>query len=411
MFEARFQSFEDRAERAASGPRLAALRTELARRGLTGFIVPRSEPPSERIRAGVRAAARLADRLFGLRRIAIVLMERALLFVDGRYTLQAREQVGVPRCSPSSTWWRRPRTGGSRRISRPAIGSVTTPCCILSRVRSELGKACAAAGANAGRGRARLDRRHLGRSPRAAHRAVTLHDIRLRRGSRRGQARAHPRRDAKAARRRAGRVGPPRGSAWAFNIRGADVAHTPLPLAFAVVPQAGRPSLYVDGRKLSNKVRNRLEALADVPRAVRFRRLARSARPAKQTMRLDQATAADRALRSSSPATAARSRAGRARSRGMKAVKNEIEIAGARAAHIRDGAAVTRFLAWFDREAPRGKLTEIDAVAALESFRRDTGLLRTFPFRPSPARVPTARSYITASPAGAIASLRRVSCF
>jgi Xaa-Pro aminopeptidase len=64
----------------------------------------------------------------------------------------------------------------------------------------------------------------------------------------------------------------------------------------------------------------------------------------------------------------------------MKAVKNEVEIAGARAAHIRDGAAVTRFLAWFDREAPRGKLTEIDAVAALESFRRDTGLLKDISF-------------------------------
>src|SRR4029453_12546131 len=64
----------------------------------------------------------------------------------------------------------------------------------------------------------------------------------------------------------------------------------------------------------------------------------------------------------------------------MKAVKNEIEIAGARAAHLRDGAAVTRFLAWFDREAPRGKLTEIDAVEALESFPRETGLLKDVSF-------------------------------
>src|SRR5262245_28484245 len=64
----------------------------------------------------------------------------------------------------------------------------------------------------------------------------------------------------------------------------------------------------------------------------------------------------------------------------MKAVKNEVEIAGARAAHIRDGAAVTRFLAWFDREAPGGSLTEIDAVAALESFRRETGLLKDISF-------------------------------
>jgi Xaa-Pro aminopeptidase len=64
----------------------------------------------------------------------------------------------------------------------------------------------------------------------------------------------------------------------------------------------------------------------------------------------------------------------------MKAVKNDTEIAGARAAHVRDGAAMVRFLAWLDREGPHGKLTEIDAVAALESFRRDTGLLKDVSF-------------------------------
>ena len=64
----------------------------------------------------------------------------------------------------------------------------------------------------------------------------------------------------------------------------------------------------------------------------------------------------------------------------MKAVKNATEIAGTHAAHTRDGAAVANFLAWFDREAPKGKLTEIDAVAALETFRRDTGLLKELSF-------------------------------
>src|SRR5262249_47341465 len=64
----------------------------------------------------------------------------------------------------------------------------------------------------------------------------------------------------------------------------------------------------------------------------------------------------------------------------MRAVKNDTEIAGARAAHVRDGAAMARFLAWFDQEAPRGKLTEIDAVAALETFRRDTGKLKDISF-------------------------------
>jgi Xaa-Pro aminopeptidase len=64
----------------------------------------------------------------------------------------------------------------------------------------------------------------------------------------------------------------------------------------------------------------------------------------------------------------------------MKAVKNPVEIAGARAAQARDGAAMVRFLAWFDREAPKGELTEIDAVKALESFRRETGMLKDVSF-------------------------------
>ena len=64
----------------------------------------------------------------------------------------------------------------------------------------------------------------------------------------------------------------------------------------------------------------------------------------------------------------------------MKAVKNPVEIEGARQAQRRDGAAVTRFLAWFDREAPRGQLTEIGAAEALESFRRDTGKLKDVSF-------------------------------
>ena len=64
----------------------------------------------------------------------------------------------------------------------------------------------------------------------------------------------------------------------------------------------------------------------------------------------------------------------------MKAVKNATEIAGTRAAHAARRRGGTRFLAWFDREAPGGKLTEIDAVAALETFRRDTGLLKEMSF-------------------------------
>ena len=117
-------------------------------------------------------------------------------------------------------------------------------------------------------------------------------------------------------------------------------------------------------------------------------------------MRLDQATAADAlATHRRQPRRQDRARR-RSDRRCCKAVKNAVEIEGARAAHRRDGAAVARFLAWFDREAPRGKLTEIDAVEALESFRRETGVLqgRLVPDHLR-RRARTARSCTTASPA------------
>ena len=64
----------------------------------------------------------------------------------------------------------------------------------------------------------------------------------------------------------------------------------------------------------------------------------------------------------------------------MKAIKNATEIEGSRQAHLRDGVAVTRFLAWFAREAPKGNLTEIDAALKLEECRFETGLLKQLSF-------------------------------
>src|SRR6266849_7022026 len=93
MFEARFQSFEDRSAGGESAPRLAALRAELKCRGLDGFIVPRADryqneyvPP---------CAERLAwlTGFTGSAGVAIVLAGRAAIFVDGRYMVQVREEV------------------------------------------------------------------------------------------------------------------------------------------------------------------------------------------------------------------------------------------------------------------------------------------------------------------------------
>src|SRR5262249_30909118 len=153
----------------------------------------------------------------------------------------------------------------------------------------------------------------------------------------------------------------------------------PLPLAFAMVPQDGRPALYIDGRKLANSVRAALEEFVDTREQEAFAHDLAAWGGAKRTLRLDQASAAD-ALAKIVTQAGGKVQSGADPTALMRAVKNDAEIAGARAAQTRDGAAVARFLAWLDREAPRGKLTEIDAVAALESFRRETGKLKDASF-------------------------------
>ena len=377
MFEARFQSFEDRTERAASAERVAVLRTELARRGLTGFVVPRSDRhQNEYVPASEERLAWLTG-FTGSAGAAIVLMERAVLFVDGRYTLQVREQVDTSLFAiehlvetPPDRWIETNLTSADRLGYDPWLHTVESA--------ERLAKACAAAGATLVAVEPDLIDAIWNDRPAPPLGAVTLHDLRFA-GEAADEKLARIRAELAKLRADALVVSDPHAVAWAFNIRGADVAHTPLPLAFAVVPQAGRPALFVDGRKLSNDVRDRLEGLADVREPADFVQALAALGQARKTVRLDQATAAD-ALARLIITHGGKVARGACPIALMKAVKNQAEISGARAAHIRDGVAVTRFLAWFDREAARGTLTEIEAVAALESFRRETGLLKDISF-------------------------------
>lgn len=377
MFEARFQSFDDRAEPAATPGRVAALRAELKRRGLDGLIVPHGDrqqneylPPSEERLAWLTGFSGSAG-------VAVVLADRAVLFVDGRYLLQARDQVDpalfviehlIER--PPETWIEENLVAGTKLGYDPWLHTIGGA--------EKLAKAAEAAGAALVPVESNpLDAIWSDR-PAPPLGPVVLHDLRFA-GEEASAKLTRVAGEVAKARADALTVSDPQAVAWAFNIRGSDVAHTPLPLAFALVPKEGRPALYVDGRKLTNAVRDRLEELADVREPAALESDLATLGSAGRTVRLDQATAADALARTISAA-------GGKLSRGsdpialMKAIKNAVEIEGARAAHRRDGAAVARFLAWFDREAPHGNLTEIDTVAALESFRRDTGSLKDVSF-------------------------------
>jgi Xaa-Pro aminopeptidase len=304
-----------------------------------------------------------------------VLADRAVLLVDGRYTLQARDQVDEHLFAieniadkPPEAWIEANLPAGATLAYDPWLHTVSSA--------EKLSKACTTAGGKLAPAEP-LNAVWHDRPPPPLG-AVSLHDLRFA-GEPVNEKLERVRAELDKLKAEALAVTDPQALAWTFNIRGADVAHTPLVLGFAIIPRDGRSTLYVDGRKLSNEVRAVIEGFADVAVPEQFVRDLTALGGAHKTIRLDQATGADAINRLVIDA-------GGKISRGpdpitlMKAVKNEAEITGARAAHLRDGVAVTRFLAWFDREAPQGRLTEIDAVEALEDFRAQSGMLKDISF-------------------------------
>lgn len=376
MFEARFQSFDDPAP-SAGGPRVEALRAELKRRSLEGFILPRADrhqneyvPPSEERLAWLTGFTGSAG-------VAIVLADQAVLFTDGRYTLQAGEQIDTTLFkvvhsgeTPPDKWIESNLPTTARLGYDPWLHTVDGA--------ERLQRACANAGGTLVPTEPNpVDALWTDR-PAPPQGAVTLHDLRFA-GEYPPSKIARIRSEVTSLRADALVISDPHAVAWTFNIRGADVKHTPIALAFAIVPQEGRPSLYIEAGKLSNAVRHKLEEIAQVHEPDDFIRDLGQLGQMRRTVRLDGATGADQLARLVISA-------GGKVTRGpdpiamMKAVKNPVEIEGAHEAHRRDGAAMARFLAWFEREAPAGNVTEIDAVEALETFRRETGLLKDVSF-------------------------------
>ncbi len=375
MFEARFQSFDEPHERADVAARVAALRAELKRRGLDGFVVPRADQQqNEYLPASEERLAWLTG-FTGSAGAAVVLTERAAVFVDGRYTVQAETQVDksifsiehlVENAPPQ--WLEQTLKSGARVGYDPWLHT--------SDNADRLGKACAAVGAELVALKDNpIDALWTDR-PAPPASPVALREIKFA-----GESAADKLRriaaELKRLRADALVVSDPQNVAWAFNIRGADVAHTPLALVFALIRRDGRPTLYVEPGKLGNQVRHTLEEIAEVREPAA---LAGDLGALKnKTVRLDQASAAD-ALHRLLAEKGGKPTVGADPIALMKSVKNHAEITGSRAAHKRDGVAMARFLAWFDREAPKGGLTEIDAVEALETFRRESGLLRDISF-------------------------------
>ena len=377
MFEAHFQTFDEPESGVALTARLAAFREELARRKLTGFVIPRADqqqneyvPPSEERLAWLTGFTGSAG-------MAMVLVHEAAVFVDGRYTLQAAKQVDGKAWKveplvdpPPEDWLTKHLAAGDRFGFDPWLHT--------SGAAERLAAACSKAGAEL----VAVDSNPLDlvwtERPLPPLGPVAIHGAQFS-----GEAESEKLGRIRAEIERLGVealvLSDPHAVAWTFNIRGADVSHTPLPLSYALVPRQGRPTVFIDHRKLSNSARDHLEQTADVAEPDTLAPQLTALAQHGTSIALDNATAADalsrligkaggKVVRGSDPVAL------------LKACKNTTEIDGTRKAHQRDAVALARFLAWVDREAPTGALTEIDTVEALETFRRDTGALKDVSF-------------------------------
>ncbi|QFU16002.1 aminopeptidase P family protein [Microvirga thermotolerans] len=374
---ARFQSFDDSTSPAQGPERIARLRTELARRGYDGFIVPRAdEHQSEYV---PRSAERLAwlTGFTGSAGTAVILKDKAALVVDGRYTVQASEQVDTSVIAPVQMAETSVEDWVAANL--PAGGVLAyDPWLHTSDGLKRLEQAAARAGGRLAPVDMNLidviwiDRPAPPKAPVLPHPIAYAGETAASKLERLRAKMAEDKLDALV-------ISDPHNLAWTFNLRGGDVGHTPLPLGYAIVPKEGRARLFFDRDKMTNEAGAAVGDLADFVDITGFLGALDDLGHGREKVRIDAATGSVALIRRIE-AAGGKADVGADPVALMKAVKNQAEIAGSRAAHLRDGVAVARFLAWLDREAPKGNLTEIDAVEALEAFRLETGALRNVSF-------------------------------
>jgi Xaa-Pro aminopeptidase len=375
MFESLYQSFQDSADATRTPQRLAGLRSELTRLGLDGFLVPRADRhQNEQVPESDERLAWLTG-FTGSAGLGLVLQSRALIFVDGRYTLQIRNQVDLALIDPvaladtSPEQWLERNLGPNKKIGYDSW--LHTPAQIerFEKIFTAIGSELVGLDTNpidtVWRDRPAPPLGPITRQPqRFTGETATKKLARIVKAIGKGDALL---------------ISDPHAIAWAFNIRGSDVAHTPLPLGFALIAREGRAKLYLDAGKISPEIGAYLAKLADLAEPAQLEADLQDLGAAAANVLFDAATVPVRLARALATA-GGKTTIGQDPIALMKARKNSTELVGARQAQLRDAVALVRFLHWFDVMAPKGELTEIAAAEALETFRRATHKLKDVSF-------------------------------
>jgi len=367
--------------------RLKALREELTARGLDGFVVPISD---EHMSEYVGAYAQRLEWLTGFggsAGSAVVLKDRAAMFVDGRYTLQVREQVdgrfyeyeSVPLTSVAN--WLGANAPEGAKIGfdpwlhgKPWVDAAT-------KALGGRGASLVPVDGNP------IDSVWSDR-PAPSDAPALVHAIEYA-----GQA-SEAKRAAVAEwlgeqKLDAAVISALDSIAWLLNVRGADVERTPVALSFVIAHADGTAELFIAEEKVTPELRQHLgNAVTIRPRdafvpgleSLKGKRVAVDPERSVQAVFGALAGAGAEIVELRDPTVL------------PKAVKNPVEQAGHRSAQARDGAAVSKFLHWLSVEAPKGGETELSAAAMLQSFREESPLLRDLSFDTISAAGPNAAS-------------------
>ena len=361
------QSFKESADPSYGSLHLPRIRAAMAAQGLDGLLVPHEDEHQNEYLPGANDRLAWATGFTGSAGAAVVMADRAAVFVDGRYTIQVRAQVdaslfeicdlvvgGVPGWIEAHTRAGQVIGYDPRLHSPDALGylknaAIRSGATLKSLDPNPLDVAWGA------------DRPAQPAAPVRPHALEFAGEESAAKRTRLGEGLV-----AKGA--EAAVLTAPASIAWLFNVRGGDVSRTPLPLAQAILNRDGSARLFLEPAKvtpelpawLGNGVS--LETPADLPGALAALKgkvvlVDPAQSPAFYFDALEAAGA--RVLRGEDPCALPR------------ACKNPVEIAGSRSAHVRDGVALTRFLHWVATEAQALLPDEIEVASRLEAFREE----------------------------------------
>ena len=355
--------------------RLDALRKELARRGLDGFVVPISdEHMSEYVGDYAKRLAWLTG-FGGSAGTAVVLKDTAAIFVDGRYTVQVREQVdgklfdyqSVPQTSPAE-WLGANAPEGAKIGFDPWLHSKGWADAVASALEAHHGELVAVESNP-------IDAVWADQPAPSLAPAVVQSDAFAGRSS--ADKRAEVADWLKREGYDAAVISALDSIAWLLNIRGADVDRTPVALSYVIAHDDGTAELFIASEKVTPELAQHLGNAVTIRARSDFEGALGELAGKRVAVDPNFGVAA---IFNALANAGAKPIAVRDPTILPKAMKNPREQQGQRDAQARDGAAEVKFLRWLESEAPKGGETELSAAAVLQGFREQTGLLRDLSF-------------------------------